>query len=621
MSQRPDMRKRLISGRTVRFGVPQSTIAMIVRRSLCALLFTLLPTSLIHAATASIEGNVVQVLATGDGRFGGCMAALDVAPADAGLDCAGQWVTFSCTGEHAETEDAARMFESLRAAVVAEKSVEMRVTDEKKHGNYCHASRIKIQDEPHVDADSDGDGVLDLEDDVPLDASETIDTDDDGVGNNADTDDDNDGVVDDDDAFPLDPSESVDTDGDGIGDNADPDDDNDGVSDADDPCPLDKTDDCINRAPVSVGSITDLELVAGGEAGTVDVAPYFSDPDGHDLSYSASTSDAEVAIASVSGNSVTVAPVAEGTAEVTITARDPGALSAEQTFTVNVSEEAGGMPDLVVVSASVSDANPDAGESFRFSAAVRNSGTDRAAATTLRYYRSPDSSISRSDSEVGTDAVGSLDANRESAESIDLSAPSSAGTYYYGACVDSVSGESNTGNNCSAGVRVAVREGGGGHFGAIAHDFNVSDSCPGLAAGIATSRSTATLALEAAVSACRDDGGSEANCRKSPVEFQQCAALHYCEQHLGLVVNCTVYSVTGPTLAGVERPHPRASLTCRFGSDRVWKNGAGKRMSGCNSQSSGGAAVIDATGPLVFRLLSTKSDQEKESAERSGGDG
>ena len=82
--------------------------------------------------------------------------------------------------------------------MVASKSVEMRVTDEKKHGNYRHAGRIKLQDEPHVDADTDGDGVLNLDDDVPLDASETVDTDDDGVGDNADQDDDNDGLPDDD---------------------------------------------------------------------------------------------------------------------------------------------------------------------------------------------------------------------------------------------------------------------------------------------------------------------------------------------------------------------------------------------------------------------------------------
>ena len=196
-------------------------------------LVALLPTPLLHAATASVEGNVVRVLATGDGRFGGCMAALDVALADTGLDCSSRWVTFSCTGEHAEKEDAARVFESLRVAVVANKSVAMLVTDEKKHGQFCLASRITVQDESHVDEDSDGDGVADLEDDVPLDASETVDSDDDGHGNNADTDDDNDGVDDADDAFPLDPDEDTDTDGDGIGNNADPDDDNDGIPDED----------------------------------------------------------------------------------------------------------------------------------------------------------------------------------------------------------------------------------------------------------------------------------------------------------------------------------------------------------------------------------------------------
>ena len=77
-------------------------------------------------------------------------------------------------------------FESLRAAVVAGKFVQMHVTDGKKHGDYCHASRIKIQDEPHVDEDTDGDGVFDLEDDVPREASETVDEDTDGVGDNAD---------------------------------------------------------------------------------------------------------------------------------------------------------------------------------------------------------------------------------------------------------------------------------------------------------------------------------------------------------------------------------------------------------------------------------------------------
>ena len=122
----------------------------------------------------------------------------------------------------------------------------------------------------------------------------------------------------------------------------------------------------------------------------------------------------------------------------------------------------GGAPDLVVESPAVDDDTPEAGASFTFSATVRNRGDGRSATTTLRYYRSSNSGISTSDTEVGTDSVGGLAASATSGESIRLTAPSSAGTYYYGACVDSVSGESGTTNNCSRGVEVEVSGGGGG---------------------------------------------------------------------------------------------------------------------------------------------------------------
>ena len=82
-----------------------------------------------------------------------------------------------------------------------------------------------------ADTDDDNDGVLDALDAFPFDATESVDTDSDGVGNSADTDDDGDTVADVDDALPLDASESIDTDGDGIGNNADNDDDGDGVPD------------------------------------------------------------------------------------------------------------------------------------------------------------------------------------------------------------------------------------------------------------------------------------------------------------------------------------------------------------------------------------------------------
>ncbi len=73
---------------------------------------------------------------------------------------------------------------------------------------------------PNV-ADTDLDGHLDGVDAFPLDPSEYLDTDKDGIGNNEDDDDDDDGVPDSSDAFPLDPNESQDADKDGVGDNSD----------------------------------------------------------------------------------------------------------------------------------------------------------------------------------------------------------------------------------------------------------------------------------------------------------------------------------------------------------------------------------------------------------------
>jgi gliding motility-associated-like protein len=79
-----------------------------------------------------------------------------------------------------------------------------------------------------IDTDDDNDGCLDQEDLFPFNERECIDTDGDGIGDNADMDADNDGIIDSLDDFPTDPNESKDTDGDGIGDNADLDDNNDG---------------------------------------------------------------------------------------------------------------------------------------------------------------------------------------------------------------------------------------------------------------------------------------------------------------------------------------------------------------------------------------------------------
>ena len=113
-------------------------------------------------------------------------------------------------------------------------------------------------------------------------------------------------------------------------------------------------------------------------------------------------------------------------------------------------------PDLVVVAPSVTDSTPDAGGTFTLSATVRNDGSESAAAATLRYYRSTGVIITTTDRQVGTDEVGALAASGTSGESVSLTATLPARTYYYGACVDAVTGESDTTNNCSSSVRVTV---------------------------------------------------------------------------------------------------------------------------------------------------------------------
>ncbi len=137
--------------------------------------------------------------------------------------------------------------------------------------------------------------------------------------------------------------------------------------------------------------------------------------------------------------------------------------SATGRYTIHASGPGGvSGPDLIVASASVSDDTLTPAQSFTLNATVRNQGTAAAAATTVDYYQSPDATITANDSQVGTDTVSGLSADHTSAVSLALTAPSSAGTYYYGACVQSVDGESNTDNNCSAGVQVTVGRSGGG---------------------------------------------------------------------------------------------------------------------------------------------------------------
>ena len=225
-------------------------------------------------------------------------------------------------------------------------------------------------------------------------------------------------------------------------------------------------------------------------------------------------------------------------------------------------------PDLVVQSPSVSDSSLNAGQAFTLRATVRNQGDGQSAATTLRYYRSSDATISTTDTRVGTDAVRGLSASGTSSESISLTAPSSAGTYYYGACVDAVSGESNTANNCSSGIgvtvgstvfncRIPVGSSSGtkasycntyqNRRGAIATGWEDGDDCGrGYRWYWTTDRFTRSSAESAVLSGCRSRGLAGCTVLAS---FNYCGAIAYGES----TTQCRLVGGYGTTRSAAER--------------------------------------------------------------------
>ena len=129
---------------------------------------------------------------------------------------------------------------------------------------------------------------------------------------------------------------------------------------------------------------------------------------------------------------------------------------------VVTAEEAASGPDLI---AEVTDPRNgtilEPGDSFTFSVRVRNIGDTQASSTTLRYYHSTDSRISSNDRQLDTDPVSSLASAGTDTESMLVNVPL-AGTFYYYGCVDPVSGESDTSNNCSNVIVVTAEEAASG---------------------------------------------------------------------------------------------------------------------------------------------------------------
>ena len=129
-----------------------------------------------------------------------------------------------------------------------------------------------------------------------------------------------------------------------------------------------------NRAPSALRGIPE-QVVLVGEDKQLDLQGYFEDPDGDPLTFQAASSDSGVVSASVAGNVLTLAAVSAGASDVTVTAADPGGLSAAQTFRATVEQPLNRAP---LVSAPIPDQ------------ALKLNGNDTATIDLGRHFADPD---------------------------------------------------------------------------------------------------------------------------------------------------------------------------------------------------------------------------------------
>ena len=131
-----------------------------------------------------------------------------------------------------------------------------------------------------------------------------------------------------------------------------------------------------NREPVVADEIP-AQTLYKGETAPLDLGPHFRDPDGDVLTYTAETTHSDVARPVVAGALLSIEAGARGEATVTVTATDPGGLSASQSFTVTVPNRAptvtapipdqtiqSGQPNTVDLAAHFDDPDGDASDVY-----------------------------------------------------------------------------------------------------------------------------------------------------------------------------------------------------------------------------------------------------------------
>ncbi len=185
---------------------------------------------------------------------------------------------------------------------------------------------------------------------------------------------------------------------------------------------------------------------------------------------------------SVGTETVTIRGNARGVSEVTVRARCENPQQAGQLIAASAPVVVGGAdgsgldswpperraagdqeeerPDLEVLHPLVIPDEVEPGGDVRIGVEVHNEGGNPSPATTLKFYRSTNAIISRFDTLLTTQDVPIILQLQKSVHVYNFTAPSSDGTYYYGACVTAVLNEADTTNNCSAAVTLTVESNG-----------------------------------------------------------------------------------------------------------------------------------------------------------------
>lgn len=114
------------------------------------------------------------------------------------------------------------------------------------------------------------------------------------------------------------------------------------------------------------------------------------------------------------------------------------------------------LPDLGEVVLSADSTTFMTGAEITLRTTLRNIGAIDAKNSIIRYYQSPDSEVTVSDTEIARAELPILAADASGEAAVNIVAPTVAGVYYYATCADRADGEENDSNNCSAPVAMYV---------------------------------------------------------------------------------------------------------------------------------------------------------------------